>query len=130
VYGASYPCHHQDRLRDRPFDVGATDTVLERGDTLRGDVAHARMYGQEGAPIIVVLGGISATRFVADGGRNNRGWWSTLVRDGGPIDLSKFQVLGLELLVWLGAVFSAVSCVLVWKLVIRKAGLNWRGNWR
>ena len=72
------------------------DTVLERGETLRADVAHARMYGPEGAPIIVVLGGISATRFVADGGRNNRGWWSTLVRDGGPIDLTKFRVLGLE----------------------------------
>jgi len=58
--------------------------------------SHARMYGPEGAPIIVVLGGISATRFVADGGRHNRGWWYTLVRDGGPIDLTKFRVLGLE----------------------------------
>jgi homoserine O-acetyltransferase len=80
--------------RDITVDLG--DLKLERGEILRGDVAHARIYGQEGAPIIVVLGGISATRFVADGGRNNRGWWSTLVRKGGPIDLSRFQVLGLE----------------------------------
>ena len=80
--------------RDITVDLG--DTILERGETLRADVAHARIYGPEGAPIIAVLGGISATRFVADGGRNNRGWWSTLARDGGPIDLSQFQVLGLE----------------------------------
>ena len=80
--------------RDITVDLG--DTVLERGEVLRGDTAHARLYGPNGAPIIVVLGGISATRFVADGGRNNRGWWSTLVRAGGPIDLTKFQVLGLE----------------------------------
>ena len=80
--------------RDITVDLG--DLKLERGEILRGDVAHARIYGQEGAPIIVVLGGISATRFVADGGRNNRGWWSTLVRNDGPIDLSRFQVLGLE----------------------------------
>ena len=52
--------------QDILVDLG--DTVLERGDTLRGDVAHARMYGQEGAPIIVVLGGISATRFVRTAG--------------------------------------------------------------
>ncbi len=80
--------------RDITVDLG--DLKLERGEILRGDVAHARICGQDGAPIIVVLGGISATRFVADGGRNNRGWWSTLVRNGGPIDLSRFQVLGLE----------------------------------
>jgi len=80
--------------RDILVDLG--DTALERGETLHADVAHARLYGKDGAPIIVVLGGISATRFVADGGRNNRGWWSTLVRNGGPIDLSQFQVLGLE----------------------------------
>ena len=80
--------------RDITVDLG--DTKLERGETLRGDVAHARMYGRDGAPIIVVLGGISATRFVADGGRHGRGWWSTLVRNGGPINLSNFQVMGLE----------------------------------
>ena len=80
--------------RDIAVDLG--DTKLERGEILRADTAHARLYGKDGAPIIAVLGGISATRFVADGGRHGRGWWSTLVREGGPIDLTMFQVLGLE----------------------------------
>ncbi len=84
--------------RDIIVDLG--NTLLERGEVLNNDIAHARLYGPEvpigERPLIVVLGGISATRFVADGGRNNRGWWSTLVRKSGPIDLTKFHVLGLE----------------------------------
>lgn len=81
-------------MRDVHVDLG--DFQLERGDVLRGDRVTGRLYGQDGAPIIIVLGGISATRFVADGGRNNRGWWSNLVHAGGPIDLNKFQVLGYD----------------------------------
>ena len=81
-------------MRDLHVDLG--DFQLERGDVLRGDRVKGRLYGPEGAPIIVVLGGISATRFVADGGRNNRGWWSNLVHAGGPIDLNNYQVLGYD----------------------------------
>lgn len=80
--------------RDIYFDAG--DVSLERGEVLCGDRMTGRLYGPEGAPVIVVLGGISATRHVADGGKNNRGWWSTLVHKGGPIDLNKFQVLGYD----------------------------------
>jgi len=80
----------------RDIEVKLGDNKLARGDVLRGDVVRARLYGPEGAPVIVVMGGISASRFVADGGKLGRGWWSTLVRDGGPIDTSKFQVLGMD----------------------------------
>jgi len=45
---------------------------------------------------IIVMGGISATRFVADGGRLDRGWWSQLVRKGGAIDLNQFKILGID----------------------------------
>jgi len=60
-----------------------------------------RLYGNSDGPVIVVMGGISASRFIADAEdttpRNNgRGWWSTLVREGGPIDLNTFQVLGMD----------------------------------
>jgi len=60
-----------------------------------------RLYGNADGPVIVVMGGISASRFIADAEeitpRNNgRGWWSTLVRKDGPIDLNKFQVLGMD----------------------------------
>ena len=85
--------------RDIKVDLG--DNVLQRGCVLKDDVVMGRLYGNPDRPIIVVMGGISASRFIADAQestpRNNgRGWWSTLVRRGGPIDLNRFQVLGLD----------------------------------
>ncbi len=80
----------------RDITVNLGDTALERGSVLKDDQASGRLYGPDGAPVIVVLGGISATRFVADDGKGGRGWWSTLVREGGPIDLSRFQILGYD----------------------------------
>ena len=80
----------------RDIDVKLGDNTLARGDILRDDIVRGRLYGPDGAPVIVVMGGISASRHVADGGKLGRGWWSTLVRDGGPIDTSRFQVLGMD----------------------------------
>lgn len=80
--------------RDIIVDVG--DTALERGDHLVNDKVYGRLYGPEGAPVIIVMGGISASRFVSDDGQGGRGWWSTLVHDGGPVDTTRFQVLGYD----------------------------------
>ena len=85
----------------RDIEVKLGDNVLERGCVLKDDVVMGRLYGNPDGPVIVVMGGISASRFIADAeettARNNgRGWWSTLVREGGPIDLNKFQVLGMD----------------------------------
>ena len=82
------------------IEIPIGDMPLERDCILKGDVIKARLYapesGAKNAPVIAVMGGISATRFVADGGRLNRGWWSRLVRKGGAIDLNRFQILGLD----------------------------------
>jgi len=80
----------------KDIELSLGDMSLERGGVLPDDQVYGRLYGREGAPVIIVLGGISATRFVADGGRLGRGWWSTLVRKGGAIDLNQFQVLGYD----------------------------------
>lgn len=69
---------------------------LERGCDIKDDSVRGRLYGNPNGPLIIILGGISATRFVADGGRLNRGWWSQLVRMGGPIDLDQYKVLGID----------------------------------
>ena len=83
--------------RDLHTDLG--DLRLERGCTLEGDTVRARLYGDSG-PLVVVLGGISADRFVADNpgkaGRHAHGWWGPLVRPGGAVDLSRVRVLGLD----------------------------------
>ena len=70
--------------------------TLERGCNLPNDSVKGRVYGNPDGPIIVVMGGISATRFVSDGGRLNRGWWSRLVREGGAVDLNQFKVIGYD----------------------------------
>lgn len=80
--------------QDISVELGTHD--LERGCALTDDVVRGRSYGNPEGPVVVVLGGISATRFVADGGRLDRGWWSRLVRDGGAIDLNTFRVIGYD----------------------------------
>ena len=82
------------QARDIETDLG--DWTLERGCEMHADIARGRLYGSDGAPLIVVLGGISATRFVADGPDETRGWWSRLVHPGGAVDLNRVQVLGLD----------------------------------
>lgn len=78
------------------IDVPLGDFALERGGVLKGDVVRGRLYGTEGAPLVVVLGGISANRFVADNGKGGQGWWTRLVRDGGAIDTNRLRVLGYD----------------------------------
>ena len=80
----------------RDVQTKAKDLPLERGGALQGDRISGRLYGNEDGPLVIVLGGISATRFVADDPARSKGWWSTLVREGGPIDLTRFCVLGLD----------------------------------
>ena len=79
------------------------DFTLEHGGVLKDDVVQGRLYGSKknikGAPLVVVPGGISASRFVADGvdGKDGSGgWWSDMIYPGGPIDLNHVQVLGLD----------------------------------
>ena len=76
--------------------------TLGRGCNLVDDVVRGRVYGNPDGPIIVVMGGISATRFVCDAPleqktrKLDRGWWSRLVREGGAIDLTRFKVIGYD----------------------------------
>lgn len=82
----------------QPRDIETTlgDWTLERGCEMRADIVRGRLYGPEDAPLVVVPGGISATRHVADGPPKGQGWWSRLVREGGAVDLNQLRVLGLD----------------------------------
>ena len=79
---------------DIKTDIG--DWRLERGCELENDIARGRIYGPEDAPTVIVMGGISGDRFVADGAPKGHGWWGPLVRDGGPIDTTRMRVLGFD----------------------------------
>jgi len=71
---------------------------LSDGQALTDARLPLRRFGPEGAPVIVVLGGISSDRRVADVGDGRAAWWPRIVRPGGPVDLDRWQVLGLDLL--------------------------------
>ncbi|HET9636417.1 MAG TPA: homoserine O-succinyltransferase [Gemmatimonadaceae bacterium] len=55
------------------------------------------LVGPLGAPVVAVLGGISANRHVtANGFDTHQGWWEEVVGPGKPIDTTRFLVLGID----------------------------------
>src|SRR5690606_30297587 len=74
--------------------------ALRRGGQLEGGVLAYERQGPKGAPVVIVLGGISAHRHVsAHQGLPQRGWWQGVVGAGLGIDTERFQVLSCD---WLG----------------------------
>ncbi len=81
------------------IETPACDFSLQRGGVLAGDIVRGRLYGQSGAPLIIIPGGISASRFIADGKNGKHGtanWWGEIVGYNKPVDLARFQVLGFD----------------------------------
>jgi homoserine O-acetyltransferase len=71
------------------------DSSPESGDPARR--AFYEIVGKPGAPVVAVLGGISASRHVASSPSDpTAGWWEDVVGYGKPIDTDKFRVLGIE----------------------------------
>lgn len=69
-------------------------TTVEGAPTLRHE-----LIGSPGAPVVVVLGGVSASRHVTQTAANPKpGWWEAQVGPGRAIDTSVFRVLGVDYL--------------------------------
>lgn len=57
----------------------------------------AELVGDASLPVVVVLGGISATRHVTSHAADGRpGWWESFVGQGRAVDLRRFRVFGLD----------------------------------
>jgi homoserine O-acetyltransferase len=69
---------------------------LHYGDVLPDAKIAYRLIGPENAPVIAVLGGISAHRIVA--GAAGEGWWPEIVGPGLGVDTRHFRVLGIDYL--------------------------------
>jgi len=73
---------------------------LARGGELEGAVLAFERQGPAHAPVVVVLGGISAGRHVsAHAAVPGAGWWQEFVGPGLAIDTTRYQVLAFD---WLG----------------------------
>lgn len=71
------------------------DWPLHHGHRLDGVHVAWRVVGPPGAPVVAVLGGISAhRRVVAEDG----GWWAALCGRGRALDSARFRVLGVDFL--------------------------------
>jgi homoserine O-acetyltransferase len=69
--------------------------TLHYGDVLADPKVAFRLEGPADAPVIAVLGGISAHRIVAGPGD---GWWPELVGPGLGVDTRQYRVLGIDYL--------------------------------
>jgi homoserine O-acetyltransferase len=76
----------------------AVDTrVSETRASGSSSLPRYTLVGRTGAPIVVALGGISATRHVVFGDAPSKpGWWANIAGEGKAIDLDRFRVLGLD----------------------------------
>ncbi|MDB6082851.1 MAG: homoserine O-acetyltransferase [Gammaproteobacteria bacterium] len=95
-------------LSDNPFEASAggtnavIDSVIElpaswrlhHGDALQNPRVAFRLVGPPGAPVVAVLGGISAHRFLA----GPEGWWPAMVGANLGVDTNRLRVLGIDYL--------------------------------
>lgn len=74
---------------------------LERSPLVIGGDIQARLVGSAQAPVVLVLGGISATRHVTDFTVSEfpqKGWWRDGVGTDQALDLQKFRILSFDFL--------------------------------
>lgn len=69
--------------------------ALHFGGALNGVRVAWRLAGAANAPVVAVLGGISAGRKVFD---QTSGWWKDTVGPGKPLDANDFRILGIDFL--------------------------------
>ncbi len=63
------------------------------------DCPPYEVCGPTGAPVVVALGGISATRHVcANADDDTPGWWEEIAGPGRALDTTRFQILGVDFL--------------------------------
>jgi len=81
---------------------------LSAGEKLSRPKINLRLHGDPAKPAILIAGGISAGREVADSGAET-GWWREIVRLHGAVDLQKFCVIGFDFLPNAGEAARTIS---------------------
>lgn len=81
--------------RPRTFDVPLTSLEGEAKLKLPNST-KAALIGPEGAPLLVVLGGISGNRHACANEDGRSGWWSSIFGPQGTVGHGAFRVLGID----------------------------------
>ncbi len=71
-------------------------TVELTGQSGAGERVAYASYGPEGAPAVMVLGGISAHRFVCGDEDGTPGWWPGVVGEADPLAPGPYRILGID----------------------------------
>jgi homoserine O-acetyltransferase len=71
---------------------------LQHGGSLDQPSLGWRLAGKPGAPVIVALGGISASRRVFDAEQARGGWWCEIAGPRRALDSTRVRVLGIDYL--------------------------------
>jgi homoserine O-acetyltransferase len=95
--------HDITRDGEHRMEVLSLETTRSTHDTRtvhpRSRQPRYELIGERHAPVVVVLGGISATRHVASSESDpTPGWWDDVVGRGRAIDTRAFRVLGVDFL--------------------------------
>jgi len=76
---------------------GTLDTRTVEAVARAPKVPNYELVGPPGAPVVVALGGISATRHAsATAADPEPGWWEPIVGAGRALDTTRFRVLGID----------------------------------
>lgn len=84
------------RLQNRPAGFAENSSLVEE-EILRLSRESFEIAGSPDAPVVVVLGGISASRHVTSSSANPRpGWWEAFCGPGRVIDTERFRILSID----------------------------------
>ena len=92
---ASGPSSERHEAREGVLSLGSMS--LHFGGSLETVKLAWRAAGPSDAPTIVALGGISAGRYVTSDA-TRKGWWSEIVSPSGPLDSSRYRIIGMDFL--------------------------------
>lgn len=88
--------------RDGVLQVDGPTTLHHGGILERLRIGYS-LLGEPDLPVVIALGGISATRHVFDAAGNREGWWNEVVGPGKALDTQRVRLLGIDYLGGSGA---------------------------
>ena len=92
------PTDASDAAVQQGIHVQSGSTTLHHGGQLMQRALAWRLVGNPALPVVLVLGGISASRLVFGQDEGQRGWWNGVVGPGRALDSNRVRILGIDYL--------------------------------